>query len=65
MKTTEDIKTRTSYISPDLYKALKEREFAMELRIVELEERNKALLDIVEQQYEHIRKLNQIIDVLC
>ena len=68
----EALKTKLIYpknkpiaISPELYKALKEREFTMQLRIVELEERNKSLLDVVERQDEQIRKLNRIIDALC
>ena len=53
------------YISSDLYKEMKEREFAMQLRIVELEERIQLLLDLVEEQDEHIRKQDRIIDALC
>lgn len=54
-----------SLISPSLYKELKGRIIYLERKNSTLEERNKELEQVVQQQQDTINKLNRMIDVLC
>ena len=62
--TVEELKAPISYISPDLYKALKCKEMAQEKMIRVLTDKVSTMQELIEAQEETIRKLERIIDAL-
>lgn len=62
--TVEELKAPISYISPDLYKALKYKEMTQEKMIRLLTDKVSTMQELIDAQEETIRKLERIIDAL-